>query len=139
MLLNHINTFAMSNQVIPAFHKHISESWNYNIRNDIYFSISKISFTYLMTLIDFTNNQNNMRRGTWGYIYTLKIKIICVRLHLHIKDQNKNQRKHLKRYILHYHIRKEFAKFVGWRLGFIWKLMWSRMRENVVSFRYLYC
>ena len=64
MLLNHINTFAMSNQVIPTFHKHVSGSWNYNIRNDIYFSISKISFTYLMTLIDFTNNQNNMRRGT---------------------------------------------------------------------------
>ena len=30
---------------------------------------------YLMVPIDFTNDQNNMRRVIWRNIYTLKIKI----------------------------------------------------------------
>ena len=39
-------------------------SWiaNPNERNTISFSVGKISFIYLMTPIDFTNDQNAMRR-----------------------------------------------------------------------------
>ena len=35
-------------------------TWNYNTRNTIFFSVSKISFIYLITCIDSTNDQNTM-------------------------------------------------------------------------------
>ena len=44
------------------------------IKNDI-FSVSKISSLYLATPIDFTDDQNNVRKVIWGYIYTLTIRI----------------------------------------------------------------
>ena len=33
-----------------------TESWNYNTRNNIAFSVSKISFIYLMVPINFIND-----------------------------------------------------------------------------------
>ena len=51
------------------------EPWNYNTKNNISFSVSQNSSMYLMVPIDFTNDQNNMRRVIWRNIYTLKIKI----------------------------------------------------------------
>ena len=39
------------------------------------FSVSKISFIYLMAPIDFTNEQNTLCRVALGYSYTLKMKI----------------------------------------------------------------
>ena len=39
------------------------------------FSVSKNYFICVMLHIDFTNDQNTMRRAIRGYIYTLKIKI----------------------------------------------------------------
>ena len=33
-----------------------TESWNYNTRNNIAFSVSKISFIYLMAPINFIND-----------------------------------------------------------------------------------
>ena len=33
-----------------------TESWNYNTRNNISFSVSKISFIYLMAPINFIND-----------------------------------------------------------------------------------
>ena len=36
--------------------------WNYNTRNNISFSVRKISSTYLMILIDFNIDQNVTRR-----------------------------------------------------------------------------
>lgn len=38
------------------------ESWNNNTRNNISFSVSAVSFIHLMDSIDFTNNQNAIRR-----------------------------------------------------------------------------
>ena len=35
-----------------------SNAWKYDTRNTITFSFSKIYFTFLMTPIDFTNDQN---------------------------------------------------------------------------------
>ena len=35
---------------------------NYNTRNNISFSVSKIYFIYIMASIDFTDDQNAMRR-----------------------------------------------------------------------------
>ena len=35
---------------------------NYNTRNNISFSVSKIHFIYIMASIDFTDDQNAMRR-----------------------------------------------------------------------------
>lgn len=42
--------------------------------NNIFFSVSKISFTYLMATFDFTNDPNTIRRINLGYIYKLKIE-----------------------------------------------------------------
>ena len=39
------------------------------------FSVSKISFIYLMAPTDFTNEQNTLCRVSLGYSYTLKMKI----------------------------------------------------------------
>ena len=39
-----------------------NRSWNYNTRNNISFSVRKISSTYLMILIDFNIDQNVTRR-----------------------------------------------------------------------------
>ena len=39
------------------------------------FLMSKIYCTHLVAPIDFTNDQNTIRRVFWGYIYTSKIKI----------------------------------------------------------------
>ena len=52
----------------------------YSTRNNIYFSGSKVYFIYLVVPIDFTNHQNT------AYAQS------CLRLHLHIKDQNPHQR-----------------------------------------------
>ena len=38
-------------------------SWDYSTRNTISFSVGKISFRYLMTPSDSTNDQNPMRRA----------------------------------------------------------------------------
>ena len=57
--------------------------WKYNnTRNTISFSVSKISFIFLMTPIDSTNDQN-----------------ICVELHLHINNQAMQQRNLKLRYL----------------------------------------
>ena len=50
-------------------------SWNYNARNNISFSVSKIYFVYLMARVDLTNHQNFVRGVIWGYIYTININI----------------------------------------------------------------
>ena len=44
-------------------------------RNGISFSAKKVSFIYLMTLIDFSYGQSTLLRVIWGYIYKLKVKI----------------------------------------------------------------
>ena len=51
------------------------KSWNCNTKNTITFSGSKIIFLYSVVLIDFSNDQNTMRK-----------------LHFHIKDLNTHQR-----------------------------------------------
>ena len=38
------------------------KAWNYNTRNTISFSVSRIYFIYLMTHIDSTNDQNTTHR-----------------------------------------------------------------------------
>ena len=43
------------------------QPWNYNTRNNISFPVSKISLVYLMASINFTNNQNTLRRVIWGF------------------------------------------------------------------------
>ena len=37
-------------------------SWNYHTGNNISFPVGKIFFIYSVTLTDFINDQNNMRR-----------------------------------------------------------------------------
>ena len=49
--------------------------WNYNTRNTISFSVSKIYFINLMTPFDFTNDQNTMFRPHLHYIIPIKIQI----------------------------------------------------------------
>lgn len=52
---------------------------NYYTKNNISYSVSKISFTCLMTPTDMTNDQNAIRR-------------LFLRTYLHTKDKNTHQR-----------------------------------------------
>ena len=95
---------------------HLVEAWNHNTRNNISFSVSKITFIYLMAPIDFNNDKNTMRGVIWGYIYSLNIKI-CI---------NDNTRK----VIIFTIIQDTFAELGELRLEFIKKRMYSLVNDE---------
>ena len=88
---------------------HLVAVWNYNTKKRIYFSVTKITFIYLMAPIDFNNDQNTMCGVILGYIYPLSIKI-------RINDNTRNV-------IIFTIIQDTFEKLGGLRLAFIKKRM----------------
>ena len=71
---------------------------------------------YLLVPIDFTNHQNTMCRVIWGYIYTLKIKT-------RVEEKTWIV-------IIFTIMNKEFEKFVGCKLAFIRKRMYSLIYDE---------
>ena len=116
LILFKYQCFTMRIDIKRSIRKVYIESWNNNTRNNISFSVSAVSFIHLMDSIDFTNNQNAIRRVIWDYIYTLKIK-------KNIKDNTWS-------IIICTNTQDAIAKVGGLRLAFIRKKIYSLVNDE---------